>query len=255
MTHNALFQQLIASLPEGKLTAIHVGLYWTAVAVEVDGKARCGLATTIGDESHHFTNQPSIPQAGSLLQCTAGELASLANSASLPEVSLGLAAINALLPPQPGRWVDIHAEEVIARHGAGKRVALVGHFPFVPHLRTRLPQLWVLEQDPHEGDLPASAAPEIIPQADVLAITAATLVNHTFEELMALRRPDALTLLLGPTTPLSPLLFEYGLGIISGSIVEDIPSVLCGVAQGANFHQLHRLGVRLVSMTADGLSI
>ena len=55
----------------------------------------------------------------------------------------------------------------------------------------------------------------------------------------------------GSTTPLSPVLFDHGVSIISGAVVDDIDSTLRGVMQGANFHQLHHMGVRLVSMTAD----
>jgi uncharacterized protein (DUF4213/DUF364 family) len=137
---------------------------------------------------------------------------------------------------------------VIASHGAGKRVALVGHFPFIPRLRERVGKLWVLEMRPRDEDLPAEAASEVVPQADVLAITGTTLINHTFEGLMALRRPEALVLVLGPSTPLSPVLFQHGVDILSGSVVEDVDSVLRSVSQGANFRQVHRQGVRLVTM-------
>ncbi|HEB65945.1 MAG TPA: hypothetical protein ENJ02_10460, partial [Chloroflexi bacterium] len=82
----------------------------------------------------------------------------------------------------------------------------------------------------------------------VVAMTSMTLLNGTFDDLIGLPRPKAVTLLLGPTTPLTPALFEYGVDIISGAIVEDIPLTLRAVAQGANFHQLHHLGVRLVSI-------
>jgi uncharacterized protein (DUF4213/DUF364 family) len=42
-------------------------------------------------------------------------------------------------------------------------------------------------------------------------------------------------LVLGPSTPLSPVLFDHGAHLLSGSVVEDIESVLRAVAQGANF--------------------
>ena len=254
MNNPSIFERLLPTLPEGRVQDILVGMYWTAVVVEVDGESRCGLAATVGDESHHYSNEAAVPQAGYLHNRSALDLAALVHSASPPEVSIGLATINALLPPLPRHWVDIHAEEVIAHHGADKTVAMVGHFPFVPRLRPRVGTLWVLEQNPQEDDLPAEAAPEIIPQADVLAMTAMTLLNHTFDELIALRRPDALALLIGPTTPLSPVLFDYGVDIISGAVVKDIPATLRGIAQGANFHQLHQIGVRLVSMEANGRS-
>ncbi|MGB9673463.1 MAG: Rossmann-like domain-containing protein, partial [Anaerolineales bacterium] len=150
---------------------------------------------------------------------------------------------------------DINAEEVIAQYGKGKKVALVGHFPFVPRLKNRVGTLWVLELHPRPGDLPADAADEVIPQADVVAITSMTLLNRTFEHLITLPKPTAITLLLGPTTPLSPVLFNYGVNILSGSQVEDIPRVVRGVIQGANFHQLHSLGVRLVSIQNGGIEI
>lgn len=43
---------------------------------------------------------------------------------------------------------------------------------------------------------------EIIPQADVVAIIAMTLLNGTFDTLIALCRPGVPTLIVGPTTPL-----------------------------------------------------
>jgi hypothetical protein len=65
---------------------------------------------------------------------------------------------------------------------------------------------------------------------------------------MALCRPKALVLVLGPSTPLSSILFDHGVHILSGSVVEDVDSVLWAVSQGANFRQVYRQGVRLVTM-------
>lgn len=251
MSLDSIFKRLLRSLPDGRVAKVHIGLYWTAVAVEVDGDTRCGLAATRGDESHYFTNEPAIPQAGHLLDLRARELAELAYSTVLPLRSIGIAALNALIPPARERWVNRHSKELLARLGAGKKVAMVGHFPYADDLRRQVKELWVLEQNPREGDLPASAAAEVIPQADVLAVTAMTLVNNTFDELMALKPPGIPALVVGPSTPLSSVLFETGATILSGAVVEDIEAVLNGVSQGANFHQLRQLGARLVSMAAD----
>ena len=250
-TTETFFNRLLPTLPEGKIISIHIGLYWTAVFAEVEGETRCGLAATVGDDSHHYTTEPSVARAGHLTELSSRELAEFVHSPVLPEVSIGLAAVNALLPRQPHLWVDLHSKEVLARLGAGKNVVMVGHFPYVPELRPKVGNLWVLEQNPQEGDLPASAATEIIPQADVLAITAMTLLNRTFDDLIALRRPGVPTLVVGPTTPLSPILFDMGATILSGAIVENPEAVLRGLSQGANFHQLRQMGVRLVSMTTE----
>jgi uncharacterized protein (DUF4213/DUF364 family) len=58
-------------------------------------------------------------------------------------------------------------------------------------------------------------------------------------------------LLLGPTTPLSPVLFDHGVHILSGAVVTDVEGVLRTVGQGGNFRQVHRAGVRLVTMRSE----
>jgi len=249
-----LIDDLLTVLPDGRVQDVRVGAFWTAVVVEVEGGRRCGLASTLRDEEHHHGRRPAVHDAGRLTERSARDLAGLAHSESSMEAAIGMAAVNALLPAHPERWVDVNAEEVIARHGIGKKVALVGHFPFVPRLREHVEELWVLEQQPGPGDLPAEAAPGVVPQADVVAITGATLINHTLEGLLALCRPEALVLVLGPSAPLSPVLFDYGVHILSGAVVEDVEAVLQAVSQGANFRQVHRQGVRLVTMQTERMN-
>jgi uncharacterized protein (DUF4213/DUF364 family) len=163
-----------------------------------------------------------------------------------------VAAINALLPHHPDAWIDLNAENVLAKHGAGKRVALIGHFPFVDRLREDVGELLVLEQNPQPGDFPAAAAAEILPQVDVVAITGTSLINHTLDELRALCSTKALIILLGPSTPLSPVLFDHGIDILCGSVVTTIEPVFKIIGQGGNFRQVRRAGVRTVTMVRPG---
>ncbi|MFQ5855334.1 MAG: Rossmann-like domain-containing protein [Anaerolineae bacterium] len=253
-TAMSLIDSLLATLPDGPVREVQVGAFWTAVVVETEGRLRCGLAATLRNDDHHWGGGPAIRDAGFLMERNARELAELARSESPMEAAIGMAAINALLPAHAELWADLNAEEVIAERGAGRRVALVGHFPFIPRLRERVGTLWVLEQQPRGEDLPADAASEVIPRADVVAITGTTLINHTFERLMALCRPEALVLVLGPSTPLSPVLFDHGVRILSGSVVDDVEAVLRAVRQGAYFRQVRRQGVRLVTMDRSSLN-
>jgi uncharacterized protein (DUF4213/DUF364 family) len=244
-----VIDNLLGALSKGEVIDVRVGAFWTAVVAKVSGERRCGLASTLmSDDHHHHGGGNSVSSAGRLADLDTNELVALAKSSSQMETAIGFATINALLPLDRSQWTTLNAEQVIAERGAGKRVALVGHFPFVPDLKERVAALWVLEQQPRGDDLPAEAAREVIPQADVLAITGTTLINHTFEGVVALARPDALVLVLGPTTPLSPVLFDCGVDILSGAVVEEVDPVLRAVSQGANFRQLHHLGVRLVTM-------
>jgi uncharacterized protein (DUF4213/DUF364 family) len=131
----------------------------------------------------------------------------------------------------------------------GKNIAVVGHFPFVDRLKALANKFWVLELAPRDGDFPAQAAPEIIPQADVVAITATTLINKTFQGLIDLCRSDARVVLIGPSTPLSPVLYEHGIDVLSGTIVTDPQVALTGIAQGISFHQLRQeKAVQLVTI-------
>jgi hypothetical protein len=74
------------------------------------------------------------------------------------------------------------------------------------------------------------------------------LVNGSLASLLALCPREAVVMVLGPSTPLSPRMFEHGVDIISGAIVTEIERVLAVLRQGGNFRQIHQAGVRLVNM-------
>jgi uncharacterized protein (DUF4213/DUF364 family) len=216
--------------------------------VQVNGVRRCGLASTLRNENHHHDGRPVAQDAGELTKHSARELAEFVRSFQPLTAAIGIATINALLPMQVDLWHDRNAEDVLADHGAGKRVVLIGHFPFIPRLREQVGNLLVLEQQPQGEDLPAEAASRVIPRADVVAITGTSLINHTFDQLLTLCRPQTQVLVLGPSTPLSPILFDYGVDLLSGAVVENVDTVIQAVGQAANFQQVHRQGVRLVTI-------
>jgi uncharacterized protein (DUF4213/DUF364 family) len=239
-----VIDDLLASLPPEAvaLRDVRIGPFWTLVWTECGA----GLASTQRD-SHTPHGHSLIRWAGDLLGRSAQELADLLRSGSPMETGLGMAAVNALLEVDEARVTDRNASEEIIRRGKGQRVIVVGHFPFIPDVRRAVGHLDVLELDPGPGALPPAAAAEVIPLADVVAITGTSLLNRTFDSLIRLCRPDAFVLMLGPTTPLSPVLFDYGVDLIAGTQVVDPVAALTTVSQGAIFRQMR--GVRLVTMT------
>jgi uncharacterized protein (DUF4213/DUF364 family) len=242
-----LSDELIDAVSDGVIVDVRIGLNWTAVVAEVEGELQCGLASTIGGH-HNHGGEPTIPWAGELIGRSALDLAAWIMQDNQTRRSLGMATINALLPRHSDHWTDCNAEEVIASYGANVPVVLVGHFPFVPSLKERLPYFSVIERRPVEGDYPEAAAHQLIPQAAVVALTSMTLLNGSFEGLIQMCSPDAVVMLLGPSTPLSPVIFDHQVDILAGSIVTDIDAVLRTVSQGGNFRQVHRAGVRLVAL-------
>jgi len=79
-------------------------------------------------------------------------------------VSFAMAAVNSLLPV-PKDVLRLRAQEIILRHGRGKNVAFIGHFPFVDRVGPEVRNLWVLENYPRPGDLPAEAAGALLPRS------------------------------------------------------------------------------------------
>ncbi len=142
---------------------------------------------------------------------------------------------------------ELNATEVILRKGEGKRVAIVGHFPFIPRVRERVKELWVIEKNPGEDDFEEEEADRLIPRADVVAITGTSLTNHTLGHLLGLCDPGAYVVMLGDTVPLSPVLFDHGVHALSGTRVVDADLALHCVSQGANFRQIR--GTERLTMT------
>jgi len=236
-----ILDDLISSLSGGSIVReVHTCVFWTAVLSK-----HCGLASTFHET--HPTHRP-VKGAGSLIGLPALELAQYARSDSVLEASIGMAAINSLIDIDEAMCVRENAFAVLARKGRNRNVAIVGHFPWIPQLRKIAGKLWVIEQRPQEGDLPAEAAEELLPQADVVGLTGTSFINHTVERLLELSK-NSLIVILGPTTPLSPVLFDYGVDILAGTKVVEPDKTISSISQGAMFRQVE--GVRLVTMVKE----
>lgn len=217
---------------DATLKDIRQGIFHTGVLTRY-----CGLAATLPRDALH-QEPPRVNEPSLLLDKTPRELAQLAYSQSILEAAIGLATINSLLEVDETACIALNAAELIKEKGKGKRIAIVGHFPFIPAVRKYSKKLWVIEKNPKEGDFGEAEADKLIPQADVVAITGTALTNHTMEHLLGLCNSRAFVIALGGTAPLSPILFDYGLNAISGTRVRKADLALRCVSQGANFRQI-----------------
>lgn len=237
-----LFKQVLSTLPTDPIPVrkLIVGVHWTLVASRF-----CGLASTMVGEGPH--GHSPVREVGSLHEKCAQELAQWVLSDNQLEASIGLAALNSLLELKEEWLVEVNAAEVISREGKGRNLAVVGHFPFIDRIKANLRNCWVIEQNPYGDDIPEEKAADYIPRADVVVITATTLINKTFDGLLALCAPNSLVMLLGPSTPLTPLLFDYGISFLSGARVVDEEAAILTIQQGAGFPQVK--GTRLLTIT------
>jgi uncharacterized protein (DUF4213/DUF364 family) len=234
---------LLDTLPgDAPVRSVMVGAHWTAVCSRF-----CGLASTLLEEIPHDNARVQVRDAGRLHLKSARELAEYARSDSLVEASIGVAALNSMLYVDDRDAVEINAAEVLIEQGRGRQVAVVGHFPFLPRLRDAAARLCVIENHPAEGEYPAAAASELIPGSEVVALTGSALINHTLDGLLALCSPGAVIVVLGPSTPLSPILFDHRVTVLSGTQVIDEEVALHTISQGGTFQQVR--GTRLLTLT------
>jgi uncharacterized protein (DUF4213/DUF364 family) len=208
---------------------------------------RCGMAAVL--TSRGMSGENPIRDVGKLHEKSANELARWIRSDNLLEASIGMAAINSLLSVDESKLVQVNGSEIIAQRGKDKNISMIGHFPFVERVAKAAKNFWVIEKRPIGNDLPEDAAAEYLPQSDVVVITGTTFTNHTIVNLLPLCKPDALVMILGPSTPMSPVLFDYGVKMLAGTIVDDEEAAILTIEQGAVFQQVK--GVRLVNMAVE----
>ncbi len=228
---------------EASVRDIRQGPFQTAVLT-----SNCGLASTPHNPGHHHNKHPVI-EAGQLLDKGLRALALLAKSLNQNEAAIGMATINSLLGVDEKKCIELNAADLLVQKGEGKRVAIIGHFPLIPKLKQAVKEFWVIEKNAGEGDLPESAAEDLLPKADVIGITGTSLINNTFKHLLEICNPKAYIILLGVTAPLSTVLFEYGVSAVTGTIVVEPEKVLRYVSQGATFRQI--TGIRLLTLKKD----
>ncbi|MBU1692801.1 MAG: DUF364 domain-containing protein [Verrucomicrobia bacterium] len=218
--------------------------FWTLVTTKYSGLS----STFRGEDLQHSDHAAvTVPDAGRLLEKTAGELADYALSDDTVTASIGMAAINSMLDVDESKCVERGALDLLLEKGRGRTIGVVGHFGFVPKLREAARKVWVIEQRPRPGDIPATQAAEILPACDVVCLTASSFINHTIEQLLTLCA-ESYVVLTGPTAPLIPQLFECGIDAICGTRVTDAAEVLRHISQGACFKQVRGHGVRLLTM-------
>ncbi len=177
--------------------------------------------------------------------------------------AVGVATMNALADmcwerranPDADLRIGVDAYDA-AEIQAGEQVAVVGAFvPFLKSLKRARQPFTVLEMDPatlKPDELPyfrpADQAADVLPSADVVLITGTTLVNDTIEHLLALCRPDARVVMVGPTVGLLPDAFlRRGVDVLGGVRITDPEAFLDVLAEGGSgYHFFGRSAEKVV---------
>ena len=204
----------------GTAESVLVGLNWTMVA----GPLGIGLAHS---PARGTSGCYGLPAPGSYAGQTLAELARLADSANVFERSVGYAAINAHHNRYDLEGADINGLDLI--EDRGEKTVVIGQFP---GLEKRVPGAAIIEREPRPGCYPPEAAATLLPIAEQILITASALSNGTLESMLPLLPRKAFVVLVGPSAPMAPVLFEYGICAISGFVCRDAAKLTQAVMEG-----------------------
>lgn len=214
-----LYDRLIESVPEDvAVDHIHVGETWTIV----HAGPYCGFAVTVNEQ------ELALPSFDELIGRGLRSAASLCKSWDFLSASVGTAALNAYYNAPsvaltvPGMEQTKNAFTDYAAAVAGKKAAVIGHFFNLEKFLTEAECVSVLERRPWPGDYPDSACEYILPEQDFVFITGSAFINKTLPRLLELSSHGR-AIVLGPSTPMSPLLFEYGAMELSGLMPARLP--------------------------------
>jgi uncharacterized protein len=245
-----ILKAIVDSLKEdAPIAEVRRGLHWNAVVSK-----HCGLGSAMSQDASCCTGGEDnvLGSRSSFSEMTALELAQFSLSDDVSAASLGIAAVNSLLAADVVSHSGIDGLDLVYDAGKGRNISVIGHFPFLNRLSTVAKNLWIIEKHPQPGDITEEEGRDVIPQSDIVVISGTTLINHTLVGVLGMCREDSVRMLLGPSTPMTPILFDYGIDILSGSTVTDAAKVLRSVSEGANFMRLRKAGgVEFVSMVKD----
>ncbi len=211
-----------------------LGLFYTGVNLSAGTAGTCATPReAIPGDVCCPVSARAVPFPGQLKGRPAAEVMQDALSPDGLSRAVGIATLNALTElcwrRRPSAAVELLPDaDAFDATGfrAEDRVVVVGAFvPFLKELKRRRQPFLVLEQNPamlkpEEMPFyrPAETAREVVPEADVLLITGATLLNDTLEDLLALARPEARVTILGPTVGMVPDAFLARGADILGSV-------------------------------------
>lgn len=228
MPRGSVIDALISYAKENdsEVRNVIIGVSWTCVYSRY-----CGVSMT-----YHTGGNMGVRGFGHLEERHVGELAEYLRSWNLLEASVGLAAVNSVI--DPGSATEANGLDVALEYSKGKKVIMVGKFPGFTKFKEVAREVIVLELnpfliDPINGILPSTAAETVIEDSQVVVITASAIINKSIDRLLELaRRASAYVILIGPSTPMLDLMFDYGVDVLAGVRVNNPYSFMRKISQG-----------------------
>ncbi len=227
-----LYEDLMLGVEDAPVRRVVVGVNWTLV----EGPHGVGLAQTPA-RGGEGCRAIAADAAGASLRDLA---ARLLTSWDPFDAALAAAAINAHYNRRDLAGAAVNGLDAAA--ACDGRLVCVGAFP---GLAQRRPDAEVIERQPGAGRFPPEAAEWLLPGCGAALITAATFANRSLPHLLDLAAGGEVVL-VGPGCPLTPRLFSYGAGVLSGLVIDDADAAAAAVAAGVTAKGLRACGRMLI---------
>jgi uncharacterized protein (DUF4213/DUF364 family) len=206
----SLLDSIISGLPDSDASVEEVvgGPHAVMIASSSCGLAEAGPEPAGGAGSSRFVGRPM------------DDMFHMASSVDRLEAGLGVAAVNAVLS---GAIEKLGFQAYGIPRAGGKSVGLVGDFAFASQLEGLAAEVIRIDIEQAES---------LLPRVDIAILPGYTVVDHSLERLLT-ASASCYTIVFGPTTPLSPALFEYGADQLVGAKVENREEVARWIRDGA----------------------
>ncbi len=242
---DALIDYALAWKCAERIADLRIGLGYTAVTLE-SGKA--GVACML---RHRLDGGACslLSQAGTLAGMDVQQAIPLFRSHNVVEASIGLATLNALCEWQEGEGVSNEDFGELLHIGSSDRVGMVGHIaPVVKTIRQRAKECIVFDEGKtgQDGITDTDQESEVLPECDVVILSATSLLNQTFDTLLTQSAGAREMCVMGPSTPLVPELFhERGVTLLAGRRFTDADALLRIVSEAGGTKRFGRVSQKV----------
>ncbi len=230
---------------------VAIGVFYTGVMLDT---GHGGVAFTpirdIPDAVCCPRSYGKMPRSGYLSEQPFENILDAATDPGPLKSAVGVAAINAVsqqilfgngkyqitYDADPLYSVDLQSTDV---------VAMIGAFtPYIKYLVGKVRELFVIERNPSaaSGDIPIyteEKGKEQIPNADVVVVSGAAIVNHTIDEILSMASRAREIILSGATSSMVPdPLFKRGVTSVGGVRIDDANQMLRVIKQAGSGYSL-----------------
>jgi hypothetical protein len=133
----------------------------------------------------------------------------------------GMACLKSLLPV-PGPAFSGNAILLAEAASARVPICFIGYFEEAAEWRRMGRPVNIVELFPRPGDIHWDDADEVLSEARIVLMSGLTIVNETLPAVIR-RTPNAeIRIMMGPTVPPSPVLFDAGLDMLGVTLVREM---------------------------------